>query len=112
MDDNYLVFKRTSWKHACENDGCTGAEELVASCSIGGEPVFLADGHMSFEKCRIGVKAPKYKGRVVLRGDIVKDDSGSYAVFTEQESSASQMTASKVIHGYHFQTARLRRTNS
>ena len=23
----------------------------------------------------------KYKGRVVLRGDIVKDDSGSYAVF-------------------------------
>ena len=35
----------------------------------------------------------KYKGRVVLRGDIVKDDSGSYAVFTEQRSSASQMTA-------------------
>ena len=26
----------------------------------------------------------KYKGRVVLRGDIVKDDSGAYAVFTEQ----------------------------
>ena len=26
----------------------------------------------------------KYKGRVVVRGDIVKDDSGSYAVFTEQ----------------------------
>ena len=35
----------------------------------------------------------KYKGRVVLRGDIVKDDSVSYAVFTEQGSSASQMTA-------------------
>ena len=26
----------------------------------------------------------KYKGRVVLRGDIVKDDSGSYAVCFEQ----------------------------
>ena len=26
----------------------------------------------------------KYKGRVVLRGDIVKHDSGAYAVFTEQ----------------------------
>ena len=38
-----------------------------------------------------------YKGRVVLRGDFVKDDSGSYAVFTEQGSSASQMTASKVM---------------
>ena len=34
---------------------------------------------------------------VVLRGDIVKDDSGSFAVFTEQGSSASQMTAAKVM---------------
>ena len=39
----------------------------------------------------------KYKGRVVLPGDIVKDDSGSYAVFTEQGSSASQMTAAQVM---------------
>ena len=39
----------------------------------------------------------KYKGRVVLRGDVVKDDSGAYAVFTEQGSSASQMTAAKVM---------------
>ena len=38
----------------------------------------------------------KYTGRVVLRGDIVKDDSGSYAMFTEQGSSASQMIAAKV----------------
>ena len=37
----------------------------------------------------------EYKGRVVRRGDIVKNDSGSYAVFTEQGSSASQMTAAK-----------------
>ena len=35
----------------------------------------------------------KYKGRVVLRGYFVKDDSGSSAVFTEQGSSASQITA-------------------
>ena len=39
----------------------------------------------------------KYKGRVVLRGDIVKDNSGSYAVLTEQGSSSSQMTAAKVM---------------
>ena len=38
----------------------------------------------------------KYKGRVVLRGGIVKDDSGSYAVFTDQGSSAPQMTAAKI----------------
>ena len=42
-------------------------------------------------------KHQKYKGRVVLRGDIVKDDSGSCAVFTEQGSSASRMTAAKVM---------------
>ena len=42
-------------------------------------------------------KHQKYKGRVVLRGDIVKDDSGSYAVLTEKGSSASQMTAAKVM---------------
>ena len=39
----------------------------------------------------------KYKGRVVLRGEIVKDDSGVYAVFTEQGSTASQMTAANVM---------------
>ena len=39
-------------------------------------------------------KYQKYKGQVVL---IVKDDSGSYAVVTEQGSSASQMTAAKVM---------------
>ena len=39
----------------------------------------------------------KYRGRVVLRGDIVKGDSRSHAVFTEQGSSASQMTAAKVM---------------
>ena len=32
----------------------------------------------------------------MLRGDIAKDDSGFYAVFTEQGSSASQMPAAKV----------------
>ena len=39
----------------------------------------------------------KHKGSVALRGDIVKDDSGSCAVFTERGSSASQMTAAKVM---------------
>ena len=42
-------------------------------------------------------KLQKYKGRVVLRGDIVKDDSAAYAFFTEQGSSASQMTAATII---------------
>ena len=52
------------------------------------------------------------KGRVVLRGDIVKDDSGSYVVFTEQGSSASQMTAAKIMNGCYYQITRLWGTSS
>ena len=47
------------------------------------------------KNAELEAKHQKCKGRVVLRGDIVKDNSGSYAVFTEQGSSASQMTAAK-----------------
>ena len=42
-------------------------------------------------------KLQKYRGRVVLWEDYVKDESGAYAVFTEQGSSASQMTAAKIV---------------
>ena len=48
------------------------------------------------KNAELEAKHQKYKGRVVLRGDIVKDNSGSYAVFIEQGSSASQMTAAKI----------------
>ena len=57
----------------------------------------IINGHLSFEKSRLETKHQKYKGRVVIQGDIVKDGSGSYAVLTEQGSSASQMTAAKVM---------------
>ena len=49
------------------------------------------------KNAELEAKHQKYKGRVVLRVDIVKDDSRSYAVFTEQRSSASQMTAAKIM---------------
>ena len=42
-------------------------------------------------------KLEKYGHGSVLRGDIVRDDSGSYTAFAEQGSSASQMTAAKVM---------------
>ena len=38
------------------------------------------------KNAELEAKRQKYKGRVVLRVDIVKDNSGSYAVFTEQGS--------------------------
>ena len=37
------------------------------------------------------------KGRSVLRGDNVKDDTGGYAVFAEEGASASHVTAVKVL---------------
>ena len=49
------------------------------------------------KNAELETKHQKYKGRVVLRGDIAEYDSGSYAVFTEHGSSASQMTAAKVM---------------
>ena len=49
------------------------------------------------KNAELEAKHQQYKGRVVLRGDTVKDDSGSYAVFTEQASSACQMTAAKIM---------------
>ena len=63
------------------------------------------------KNAELEAKHQKYKGRLVLRGGIVKDDSGSYAVFTEQGSSASQMD-SRQDHGYHLKIAGLRWTSS
>ena len=43
-------------------------------------------------------KFQKYKGRVVLRGDIVKDDSGSYAVVTEHQRQRWQPQQSWTLY--------------
>ena len=50
-----------------------------------------------FKNSELEPQFQKYKDRVVLRGDIVKDASGLCAVFTEQGSSALQLTAAKVM---------------
>ena len=38
------------------------------------------------KNAELETKHQKYRGRVVFRGDTVKDDSGSYAVFLMQYS--------------------------
>ena len=74
-------------------------KEVINEAKTNGAKVHFASlmdiSHL--KNAELEAKHQKYKGRVVLRGEIVKDDSGSYAVFTEQGSSASQMTAAKVI---------------
>ena len=60
-------------------------------------PLCYIDGHLSSQKCWVWTKNSKYKGRTVLGGDIVTDDAGAYAVFTEQGSSSFQMTVAKAM---------------
>ena len=43
-------------------------------------------------------KFSKYKGRVALRADVVMDDSGSYAVFTERRSAVKRIVAPPQIN--------------
>jgi len=46
---------------------------------------------------QMGEEFWSYKGRIVFRGDIVKEEDGTYAVFTEQGASASNMAAAKFL---------------
>ena len=65
--------------------------EVIAEARVIGGP-------LSSQEFGIGTTISKYKGRVVLRRDIVKDAPGSCAVFTEEGSSASHLTAAKVMY--------------
>ena len=71
-------------------------------------PLDYTDGHMSRQECGVGTQITKTQRQSCTLMCIVKDDSGAYAVFTEQGSSASQMTAAKVIwmllQGYQIVT--------
>ena len=85
-------------------------KEVIEEARNKGRKVHFASltGLCHLKNSELEPKFQKYNGRVVLRGDIVKDDSGPYAVFTEQGSSASRTTAAKVMDV----TARMRRTSS
>ena len=74
-------------------------KEVIDEARMSGATVHFASlmDICHLKNAELEAKHQKYKGRVVLRGDIVKDDSGSYAVFTEKGSSASQMTAAKIM---------------
>ena len=63
------------------------------------------------KNAELEAKHQKYKGRVVLRGDLVKGDSGSYGSI-HRTRIISISNDSRQDHGYHLQIARLRWTNS
>ena len=64
-------------------------KEVIDEARASGATVHFASlmDRCHLKNAELEAKQQKYKGRVVLRGDIVKDDSGSYAVFTEQGSN-------------------------
>ena len=74
-------------------------KEVIDEARMSGATVHFASlmDICHLKNAEFEAKHQKYKGRVVFRGDIVKDDSGSSAVFIEQGSSASQMTAAKIM---------------
>ena len=74
-------------------------KEVIGKAQKEGRTVHLATlmDFCHLKNSDLQPKFQKYKRRVVLRGDAMKDDSCSYASFTEQGSSASQITAAKVL---------------
>ena len=46
---------------------------------------------------QLGKEFWRYKGRIVFRGDIVKNEQGNFAVFTEPGASASHLAAAKFM---------------
>ena len=84
---------------AGEVEKVTSKKEVVKEAQKNNNKVHFASlmNLCHLKKSELESQFQKYKGRVVLRGDIVKDDSGADAVFTEQGSSASPMTAAKVM---------------
>ena len=82
-----------------EPDECQKKEVIDEARTSSGATVHFASlmDICHLKNAELEAKHQKYKGRVVLRGDFVKDDVGSYTVFTEQGSSASQMTAAKIM---------------
>ena len=57
-------------------------KEVIDEARTKGEKVHFASlmDICHLKNAELETRHQKYKGRVVLRGDIVKDDSGSYAV--------------------------------
>ena len=65
---------------------------VISSCGrVGGSHCKVCD----LKNAELEPKRQKYTGRLMFRGDMVKDDSAAHMVFTEQRSSASQTTAAK-----------------
>ena len=72
-------------------------KEVVLEAQKKDKRIPLYCTHKCHLNAKLEPKLQKNRGRVAPWVDIVKEDSGASSVFTEQGSSASQMTAAKVV---------------
>ena len=77
-------------------------KEVIAEARTKGAKVLFASlmDICHLKNAEMHAKHQKCKGRVILRGDIVKDDSGSYAVFREQGPSSIILEHLPVLPGF------------
>ena len=80
-----------------ENFGVEPDKEVIDDAKTKGAKVHFATilDMCHLKNADLETKHQKYKCRVVLRGDIVKDDSGFYAVFTKHGSPSITNDSSK-----------------
>ena len=73
--------------------------DVKAESDKSGIPVHFADlmALCFLKNVDLAKRQQTYKGRVVLRGDNIKDKEGYQAVFTEQGASAPQMVGAKSL---------------
>ena len=70
---------------ACQVTNVKSKKEVIEKAQKEGRTVHSATlmDLCHLQNSKLQQKFRKCQGRVVLRGDVAKDDSGSYAVFTE-----------------------------
>ena len=64
------------------------------SCHFGTLMTLCHEKHSELQRPE---EKKEYKGRVVLRGDQIRDETGYFAVFSEQGTSASHLAAAKFL---------------
>jgi len=73
--------------------------EVIAEARSTGVPAHFGSLRdlCHIKNSQLGEEFWTYKGRVVFRGDIVRNEQGDFAVFAEQGASASHMAAAKFM---------------
>ena len=86
-------------KRAWILDKVRSKKEIMADARKKGKTVHFGSlMDLCFEKhSEQPLENRKYKGRVVFRGDQVKDQESTHAVFNEQTSSSSHMASAKLL---------------